>query len=137
MRNKNVSGIIDYAKKRNEDTIDKVNKAISKLKGRKNAIINFATVAKEAGVAKATLYNNPTLKERIMSLRAVEKNGMFDIPVDKTKALYDEISKLKKDKENLIIQLIEMDELRNENIRLMEQILRLKKSIKINFEERV
>ena len=62
-----VAGIKAHAEAKNKETIDKVNKAIDKLK-RKNKPINFETVCKEAGVSRATLYNNAQLKERILSL---------------------------------------------------------------------
>ena len=67
-----VAGIKAHAEAKNKETIDKVNKAIDKLK-RKNKPINFETVCKEAGVSRATLYNNVQLKERILSLRAISK----------------------------------------------------------------
>ncbi|AST00139.1 transposase [Geobacillus thermocatenulatus] len=46
----------------------KVEEAIKRLI-RANESINFNSVAKEAGVAKATLYNHPELRERIETLR--------------------------------------------------------------------
>ena len=67
-----VAGIKAHAEAKNKETIDKVNKAIDKLK-RKNKPINFETVSKEAGVSRATLYNNAQVKERILSLRAISK----------------------------------------------------------------
>ena len=48
-----VAGIKAHAEAKNKETIDKVNKAIDKLK-RKNKPINFETVCKEAGVSRAT-----------------------------------------------------------------------------------
>lgn len=99
--------------------------------------IKFKTVAEEAGVSKATLYNNDILKECIVSLRAIEKGVANDSIVatpkdkikandDKIKQLYDEIKKLKEDKQNLIVQLVEMEELKDENKRLREQLDKLK-----------
>ncbi|MCT2347186.1 DUF6262 family protein [Niallia taxi] len=49
-------------------TMSKVDEAIKRLV-RANLSINFNSVASEAGVAKATLYNNATLRERIENLR--------------------------------------------------------------------
>ncbi|WP_200411791.1 DUF6262 family protein [Virgibacillus salexigens] len=49
-------------------TYQKVDDAITRLI-RFNESINFNSVAIEAGVAKATLYNNSELRERIESLR--------------------------------------------------------------------
>ncbi|QQD80385.1 transposase [Bacillus siamensis] len=49
-------------------TMCKVDEAIKRLV-RANQGINFNSVASEAGGAKATLYNNATLRERIETLR--------------------------------------------------------------------
>lgn len=45
---------------------------------------------------------------------------------DKIKQLYKEIKKLKEDKQNLIIQLVDMEELKDKNKRLREQLEKLK-----------
>lgn len=76
--NKNTEGLKEFAEKKNQETIEKVNKAIDKLKRSKTKTINFKTVAEEAGVSKATLYNNDILKERILSLRAIQKGVRND-----------------------------------------------------------
>lgn len=46
----------------------KVDEAVKRLI-RANESINFNSVASEAGVAKATLYNHPELRERVETLR--------------------------------------------------------------------
>ncbi|BAQ12883.1 putative Transposase [Clostridium botulinum] len=136
-RNVNTEGLKEFAEKKNQETIKKVNKAIDKLKRSKTKKINFKTVAEEAEVSKATLYNNNILKERILSLRAIEKgvpnDSIVATPKDKIKAkddkikqLYEEIKKLKEDKEKLIIQLIDMEELKDENKRLRESLDKIK-----------
>ena len=80
---KNTDGLKKHAKKRNQKTIKKVNDTIDKLKRSKTKDINFVTVAKEAGVSKATLYNNDCLKERIMGLRETSKGVPDDrVPKD-------------------------------------------------------
>lgn len=135
--NRNTKGLKEFAEKKNQETIEKVNKAIDKLKRSKTKTINFKTVAEESRVSKATLYNNDILKERILSLRAIEKgvldNNIVAMPKDKIKAkadkikqLYYEIKKLKEDKEKLIIQLVEMEELKRGNKRLREQLAKIK-----------
>ncbi|MDR0287146.1 MAG: DUF6262 family protein [Clostridiales bacterium] len=121
-------GIIAYAKQKNRETIDKVNHAIDLLKRSKTQVVNFETVAKKAGVSRATLYNNPILKERIQSLRAANKNTPVEnviLPKDrlqlqgeKISMLRQEINQLKSDKQKLIHQLIEMEALKQENDRL-------------------
>ncbi|WP_391558882.1 DUF6262 family protein [Robertmurraya sp.] len=55
-------------KNRKAATTQKVDEAIKRLV-RANKYINFNSVANEAGVAKATLYNHPNLRERIENLR--------------------------------------------------------------------
>ena len=93
-----VAGIKAHAEAKNKATIDKVNKAIDKLK-RKGKPINFETVYKEAGVSRATLYNNPQLKERILSLRAISKASPLDdvvaVKKDKLQLKDDKISALR------------------------------------------
>ncbi|MFI3327034.1 MAG: DUF6262 family protein [Clostridia bacterium] len=129
MNKRNTEGLSKYTKERNEKTIDKVNSAINKLKRSNVDSINFSTVAKEAGVSKATLYNNDVLKERILGLRTTTK-GVINretpilTQIDRTtkKGYLDEIRKLRKDKEKLILQLVEMDAIREENSKLKERL---------------
>lgn len=122
----------DDAEAKNKETIDKVNKAIDKLK-RKNKPINFETVCKEAGVSRATLYNNVQLKERILSLRAISKASPLDDVVavkkdkiqlkdDKIASLREQVKKLEYDKKKLIVQLVDYEELKSENERLKKQL---------------
>ena len=128
MIKRNVKGLKKYTKSKNKETIEKVNTAIDKLKRSRKSDINFSTVAKEAGVSKATLYNNEILKERILSLRTGTKGVPNIIPPDKSfiraadKGYFDEIRKLREDKKNLILQLVEFEALRNENAKLMSRL---------------
>ena len=131
MAKKNTMGLHKYAKAKNDETIEKVKMAIDKLKRSKNTAINFSTVAREAGVSKATLYNNAVLKERILGLRTSTK-GVPNLETTGTaserttnKGYLEEIRKLRRVKKNLILQLVEMEELREENARLREQIQKL------------
>ena len=128
-----VAGIKAHAEARNRATIDKVNKAIDRLKRKKNITINFETVSKEAGVARATLYNNAQLKERILSLRAISKVSPLENIVavkkdriklkdEKIAALRLRVQKLEQDKKKLIEQLVDYEELRFENERLKSKL---------------
>ena len=63
--------------KRKKETKDKVEEAIKRLTKSSKAI-NFNSVAKEAGVSKATLYNHPELKERIDFLRNQQQKAFVD-----------------------------------------------------------
>ena len=127
-----VSALKKQNSQRKQDTAERVNKAIDKLK-RKNASINFETVAKEAGVSRATLYNNTKLKERIMGLRAMDLTPTSEGGAEpkKTKVqrleatvaeLRARVRQLEADKKNLIVQLVDYEETKAENERLRRQI---------------
>ncbi len=125
--NKNISGLLAYSSARNEMSLKKIDDAINKLKRSKKTPINFSTVAEEAGVAKATLYNNEAVKERIMSLRSIQKSPSPQEEADNscgeiTKQLKEEVRQLRADKRNLILQLVEMEVLKDENIRLRQAL---------------
>lgn len=59
-------------KKRKENTLKKVDKAISSLI-KKNKFINFNSVHEESGLSKTTLYNNPDIRERIQTLKSQQE----------------------------------------------------------------
>ena len=129
-----VSALKKQNSQRKQDTAERVNKAIDKLK-RKNASVNFETVAKEAGVSRATLYNNTKLKERIMGLRAMDLTPTSEGGAEpkKTKVqrleatvaeLRARVRQLEADKKNLIVQLVDYEETKAENERLRRQSLK-------------
>ena len=129
-----VSALKEQNSRRKQDTAGRVNKAIDKLK-RDNAPINFESVAKEAGVSRATLYNNPKLKERIMGLRAMDLTPTSEGGAEpkKTKVqrleatvaeLRARVRQLEADKKNLIVQLVDYEETKAENERLRRQSLK-------------
>jgi len=135
---RNIEGLKKHQEQKNQETIQKVNEAIDTLKRSRTKPINFKTVAEEAGVSKATLYNNAILKERILSLRAVIKDSLYEntavAPKDqlkrkdvKIRELYEQVRVLKKEQESLIIQLIDMEELKDENRRLKAQLEKIKR----------
>ncbi|MFE4525173.1 DUF6262 family protein [Cytobacillus firmus] len=64
-------------KDRKKATKKKVDEAIKRLTKNSKAI-NFNSVAEEAGVSKATLYNHPDLKERINFLRNQQEEKFID-----------------------------------------------------------
>jgi co-chaperonin GroES (HSP10) len=125
---KQVAGLRASKAELNQETIKKVNKVIDSMK-RKKIKINFQSVAKEAKVSRATLYNNDPLKERILGLREISKaksveGGVIAIK-DKKKlqeekiiALRKRVKELEEEKKKLIDQLIQMEELKMENERL-------------------
>ena len=127
MTEKQASVLQAHNERRNHDTIERVNRAINNLK-KCGAVINFETVAKEAGVSRATLYNNLALKERIMGLRAVARCPAAEIkkqkPKDAVSALRARVRKLEEDKKKLIAQLVDYEETKAENERLRRQLLK-------------
>lgn len=134
---RNVEGLKKYQKLKNLETIKKVEETIEMLIQSKTKNINFKTVAEKAEVSKATLYNNPILKERIIGLRQLSRSVVeSDISQvsnnngkkkdEKIKELYEQIRQLKQEREALVIQLIDMEEMKEENRRNREQILKLK-----------
>ena len=129
-----VSAMKEHNSQKKQDTAERVNKAIDKLK-RKNDPINFEAVAKEAGVSRATLYNNPKLKERIMGLRAMDltptSEGGSEPKKTKVQRLESSVAdlrarvrQLEADKKNLIVQLVDYEETKAENERLRQQLLK-------------
>lgn len=129
-----VAGIKAHAAARNKESIEKVNAAIDRLK-KKGKPVNFESVGKEAGVSRATLYNNAQLKERILSLRAITKSGKglnaAEIEKDKTQlkdervaVLRGRVRQLEEDKKKLILQLVDYEELKSENERLKRRLAR-------------
>ena len=127
-----VSALKEHNSQKKHGTVERVTKAIDRLK-RKNVTINFETVAKEAGVSRATLYNNPMLKERIMGLRAIALTPSSEDGAEpkKTKVqrledtvadLRARVRQLEADKKNLIIQLVDYEETKAENERLKRQV---------------
>ena len=129
-----VSALKEHNSQKKHGTVERVTKAIDRLK-RKNVTINFETVAKEAGVSRATLYNNPTLKERIMGLRAIALTPSSEDGAEpkktKIQRLEDTVADLKArvrqletDKKNLIAQLVDYEEMKAENERLRQQLMK-------------
>ena len=125
MIERNTSGLKAHSETKSAKTEKKVNTAIDRLKQDKRPI-NFNTIAAEAGVSKATLYNHPRLRERISSLRMMQKQSQQQpVPVenmDAVKLLRAEVRRLKKDKENLILQLLEFEEIKEENRKLRDRL---------------
>ena len=127
-----ISGLLQHAASLKSDTEEKVSRAIDTLKRSKTKRINFKTVSELSGVSTTTLYNNPVLRERISSLRAIQTKLVQETPIydisdrEKIRSLRQEIQKLKEDKKLLINQLVELEQLKDENKRLKE-LLSLRK----------
>ena len=137
MKNKSfdgqTSGLKLYAEQRSQEICKKANTAIDSLldAGEK---VTFEAVARTAGVARGTLYNYPQVKDRILTLKAEMHTGAVveDAPVRKTKVqrleekiamLTARVAQLEEDKKNLIIQLVDQEDLKEE-IERLRRVLR-------------
>lgn len=127
-----MTGLKNYAEQRSQTIIAKANQAIDELVQNGEAI-TFEAVAKAAGVARGTLYNYSGIKERILELKQETHMNptVEDAPVRKTKVqrleeriavLSVRITQLEDDKRKLIIQLVDMEELKEENERLRSSL---------------
>lgn len=110
----NTKGLKEYALKRSQMALEKVDKAIRELSLTEQKI-NFNSVSQLSGVSKTFLYNNQEVKKRIEELR--------DKQVSKTinqRAKYDKTSKAK----DIIIMAKDkkIKELEEENKKLKEQL---------------
>ena len=108
------AGLNAYAKQKNRQTIETVNRVLDELNAQ-DAPVNFEIVAKLAGVSRGTLYNNQELCESCDSLR--EKNRRQE---EKMHAMRRQIRSLEDEKKKLIVQLLDHEQLRRENDRLRE-----------------
>ncbi|PEZ05083.1 transposase [Bacillus sp. AFS018417] len=100
--------------KRKANTYQRVDEAIKRLI-KANETINFNSVSKEAGVSKATLYNNKDFRSRIETLR----NQQSQVPTPKQ--VKPEMNESNKDA--LIASLKRKNKkLEDENKKLREQL---------------
>ncbi|MDA2438687.1 DUF6262 family protein [Bacillus cereus] len=104
--------------KRKQATKIKVEEAIKRLTKISKAI-NFNSVAEEAGVSKATLYNHPEFKERIKFLRNQQEKAFVDSRIKRDESNQNAIiASLKRKIEKLEKRKKELEE---ENKRLRER----------------
>ena len=110
----NIEGLKNHWKMKTDTAIEKVDEAIKTLatNGEK---INFNTISKESGVSKNFLYNNDTIKNRIIQLRNQQINHEIN-----QRAKFDKTAKSK----DIIIQAKDkkIAKLEEENTQLKLQI---------------
>ena len=138
--NNKYSELKAYTLKKNKTAIDKATIAIDEML-RNGDKITFDAVAKKAGIARSTLYCNQAIKERIKNVRTVSVGGIGTgnaranaESVNQSaniNALHRQITELKaanqrikeerdsliQQKKQLIVQLVHMEELKDENLR--------------------
>lgn len=114
---RNTEAVVAFAKKKKEETAEKVEQAIKQLI-KQNEVINFNTVTNAAGVSKSYLYNHPNLRKRIETLRQQQRE--LTSPKAMKKNMNDE------NKDSLIQVFRErIQELEKENKRLKDEIKRV------------
>ena len=107
-------GLKEYAKKKTELTLEKVDKAIRELSLNEQKI-NFNSVSQLSGVSKTFLYKNEEIKKRIEELRNKQTSKVMN-----QRAKYDKTAKSK----DIIIMAKDkkIKELEEENKKLTEQL---------------
>jgi hypothetical protein len=127
----NITGLRNYSAAKKKETEEKVHLAIEKLKKSKTRKISFKAVSELSGVSTTTLYNNALIRERINSLKAIESHPEGEQPaIEKTQehlSFKKEIQRLKEEKKMLINQLVEMEQIRSENLRLKAMLSEVKR----------
>lgn len=110
----NTKGLKEYALKRSQMALEKVDKAIRELSLTEQKI-NFNSVSQLSGVSKTFLYNNEKAKKRIEELREKQVSKTIN-----QRAKYDKTSKSK----DIIIMSKDkkIKDLEEENKKLKEQL---------------
>jgi stringent starvation protein B len=106
-------GLKEYAKNKTKITLEKVDKAIQEL-FISNQKINFNSVSNLSGVSKTFLYNNAEIKKKIDGLRCKQSETVIN-----QKSKY---NKTNKSKDIVMAKEKKIKELKEENIKLKEQL---------------
>lgn len=137
MKRGSTVGLELAAKERHQECERRANQAIDQLK-KKGVKVTFVNVAKASGVSRATLYNIASVQERIKSLKALECKDDSDIKRfsseeqrSREKQLRDEIELLRKQRKQLVLQLIDQKELLQENLKLRQIIEKQKEQLRV------
>lgn len=114
---RNTDAVVAFARRKSEDAAKKVDIAIRELIKSKS-VINFNTVSVASGVSKSYLYNTPSIRDRIHSLR-IQQHA-----VSSPKSLHREMSDASKD---ATIEMLrgKNRRLQNENDQLRRQVSQL------------
>ena len=133
--NNKYAGLKAYTLKKNKTAIDKATIAIDEMM-KNGDKITFDAVAKKADIARSTLYCNQDISERIKNIRTIADGTRTNAKSINQEAnitvLHKQITELKvanqrikeerdsliQQKKQLIIQLVHMEELKDENLRL-------------------
>ena len=109
----NTKGLKEYALKRSQMALEKVDKAIRELSFTEQKI-NFNSVSQLSGVSKTFLYNNQEIKKRIEELRDKQVSKTINQRANDKTSKAKDIIIMAKDKK--------IKELEEENKKLKEQL---------------
>jgi predicted nuclease with TOPRIM domain len=122
---RNTEAVVAYAKRKKEETVEKVEQAIKQLI-QQNEKINFNTVTKAAGVSKSYLYNQTELRDRIETLRQQQREVTSPKNIKKNMNVENKDSLIQVFRERI-------RELEKENKQLKEEIKRVNGKLYENF----
>ena len=127
--NRQTEGLKKYAEVRRKEAEEKADRVIDEM-SRHGEKINFSAVAERAHISRTTLYGNIRLRERISSLSGSGGSGKGKENPDSgeaekvLKGLRLRIRQLEMEKGKLVEQLVDYHEIKRENERLKEQLMR-------------
>lgn len=149
LENDRYAGIKSYTAERNRTAVEKIAIVLDEMEA-KGEYITFNAVAKQAKVARSTLYYNAEVAERIKNIRINNEvnrsnkpqncpqenriepfednsdNDKLKLQLSKLQSdkrqLLDEKKQLLAQKDKLIAQLVQMEELKEENCRLKRRL---------------
>jgi len=131
---RNTLAIREMRKKDSESTREGILEAINQLKS-SHKPINKSSVAKQAGCSRTTIYKHQDIMEQIEGIEARAKGKDKNTEEytreskekrnDRLKKQYDRIKQLENDLHLAMIQLVNMEDLKRENVIKSETIERL------------
>jgi len=146
MAHKNTSGLSKESRKKKQEALERTEKAIDNLTKNKKKI-TVRAVAREARVSTSYIYKYPELAYKIQKLREEQKYSLVlsdrhDTKTKKEREILDkEIKELKQENAELkhIIEQTKVGkksvkELKTENIRLIQENIKLKKELDYTLE---
>lgn len=129
-----MAGVKAFQEQRTADNTQKANAAIDKL-CRQGKEVNFESVAKESGVSRTGLYGIPKVILRLRTKSRAAPNSDYTVIKKSDKEEYErqiadyraKVKQLEQDKFNLINQLVELEDLREEVSRLKSRLIEVNK----------
>lgn len=123
---KRTAGLSKHSAEKKEAAQTKALQAIDDLKQAERKV-TVSSVSKQSGISRTTLYDNPTVMERIEESQVERKEAEAQSTQKTIESLRSENDRLKEEKKMLVIQLVEMDRIVDENKRLKAALDQVKR----------